>query len=99
MRTAVPGSPSLFQRPLGGGEKDEDRKVFDDVEEAVVNVAGDVQHIARTDVATLAGGGEAGSAGEDVVDLVLGVGLLRVAPARAEVVDAHAEGGNAEEFE
>ena len=57
------------------------------------------QHAARRHVDRLARRGEPGAPGNDVVDLVLSVRLLRVGLTRSEAVQAGAQGGDPEELE
>jgi hypothetical protein len=55
-------------------EKHQERELFGDVDEAMVDLFGDEDHGARLHGAALAGDLDCGAAGNDVIDLVFGVG-------------------------
>src|SRR5690606_30010702 len=71
---------------FGGAEHDQDGEVGGDVGEAVGFAGGDEQHRAGADVGLPGVGHETAASGDDDVELVLGVGALRiVGPCRDRV--------------
>lgn len=93
------GGHKLALGIFGGGEEDENGEVFGDGEEFMGLVGGDVEDGAGTNGLGFVFELELGLAGKEVVDFVFGVGLLGVGAASRETVEAHAEGGDVEEFE
>lgn len=64
---------------LRGPEDDEDDELLLDVLEAVLGVGGNEDHRSGRDGAVLVADADPSPAGDHVVDLVLGVGALRIA--------------------
>ena len=92
-RAAPPASSSRrAARALGGSERDEQRQVLGDVVEAVRDAGRHEHDRAGPDVADLVADRDPAAAGDDVVDLVLGVRLLEVRLAGREDVEPDATG-------
>ena len=78
-------------RVLGGAEEDEHDEPFGDVVEAVDDVGADEHDRAALDFAIFVAHEDPASAGDHVVDLILGVGPLWIRGACSKHVDADRE--------
>ena len=87
------------QRTLGRREDDDEPQLLADVVEAVGDAGGHEEHVAGADLARLVAGREQRTAGGDDVDLVLGVGLLRIDGRRPAGRTGRAQRAAAQELE